>query len=108
MADSPIYISGPMTNMPEHNFPAFNDAAQRLNAAGFDVLNPADGGHGQMSWADYLRRDLRDVLNARGVAVLPGWESSKGARLEVHVAAELGLPVLPVETWLELVEKEAS
>lgn len=107
MADQPLYLSGPMTNIADHNFPAFNAAARLLESAGFDVLNPAAYGEGEMSWADYLRRDLRDVLKARGVAVLPGWESSKGARLEVHVASELGLPVLPVDTWIELTEAVA-
>ena len=30
------------------------------------------------------------------VFVLPGWESSRGAQLEVHVARSLELPVVPV------------
>ncbi|WP_416221710.1 DUF4406 domain-containing protein [Pseudomonas sp. B33.4] len=28
------------------------------------------------------------------VAVLPGWDASRGARLEVHIARELCMPVL--------------
>lgn len=37
-----IYISGPMTGLPEKNFPAFNAEANRLRALGFDVVNPVD------------------------------------------------------------------
>lgn len=28
------------------------------------------------------------------VAVLPGWDTSRGARLEVNIARELGMPVV--------------
>ena len=41
MASKRIYISGPMTGMPEHNFPAFHAAADRLRKAGWSVVNPA-------------------------------------------------------------------
>lgn len=111
MDHSPIYISGPMSNLPAHNFPAFNAAADQLRAAGYDVLNPAAYGEGEMTWADYLRRDLRDVLNAGGVAVLSGWQNSRGACLEVHVADELGVPTMSVDEWIDLadlMEGEAS
>jgi len=37
-----IYISGPMTGLPEHNFPAFHAAAERLRKAGWEVNNPAE------------------------------------------------------------------
>jgi hypothetical protein len=90
-----------MTGIPAHNFPAFNAAEKSLTEAGFEVRNPAANGEGQMSWADYLRHDLRDVLEVDGVAVLPNWSTSKGARLEVHVADELGLPVKTVEHWIK-------
>lgn len=96
-----VYVSGPMTGLPEHNFPAFRTAAAALWAAGFEVLDPSVfGEHVGWSWADYLRRDLPDVLRADVLALLPGWQDSRGARLEVHVARELGTPQLSVETVL--------
>jgi len=36
------YISGPMTGLPEHNFPAFNAAAAYYRERGFEVINPAE------------------------------------------------------------------
>lgn len=95
-----IYVSGPMTGIADHNFPAFNQAAVQLRHAGFEVRNPAENGCGALSWADYIRRDLRDVLDVDGVALLPDWTRSRGARLEVHVARELGLPIAEVSVWL--------
>ena len=37
-----IYISGPMTGHADHNFPAFDAAAERLRAEGHFVINPAE------------------------------------------------------------------
>lgn len=105
-----LYVAGPMTGLPEFNYPAFNTAADRLRDAGFPVLNPAetdpddyphayDGPTPPWKW--WLRQALAMVIQADAIAVLPGWESSKGARLEVHVATELGMPVRSLEEWLD-------
>lgn len=37
-----IYISGPMTGIPNHNRPAFDAAAKRLLEQGHFVINPVD------------------------------------------------------------------
>lgn len=37
-----IYLSGKMTGCPDHNRPAFEDAAKRLREQGHFVINPAD------------------------------------------------------------------
>ena len=93
-----VYISGPMTGYPDFNYPAFNAAETWLTDRGHDVLNPARHPK-QDTWAGYLRLDLADVLTADGIALLPGWEASRGAQLEVHVAHSLGIRVLPIEVW---------
>jgi hypothetical protein len=36
-----LYLSGPMSNLPDLNFPAFHSMAARLRAAGHQVVNPA-------------------------------------------------------------------
>lgn len=96
-----LYIAGPMSGLPDYNRPAFFDAAARLRDFGFTTINPAR--HEQrndLDWGDYMRLGISDVLAAHGLAVLPGWECSRGARLEVEVAHALRLPVLPVDTWI--------
>lgn len=96
-----LYVSGAMTGMPEFNFPAFNRAAEQLRLLGYEVENPADKGIiDGWTWSDYLRYDLKALMDCQGVAMLPGWPGSKGARLEFHVATELGMPCLSVETWV--------
>lgn len=39
-----IYIAGPMTGLPDFNFPAFNDMAAILRGLGYHVENPAEHG----------------------------------------------------------------
>lgn len=101
-----IYVAGPMTGLPDYNYPAFNAAAEQLRAAGYAVLNPVDSEKHNptpgtpQGWDWYMRHALRMVLNVDGLAVLPGWESSKGALLEVDVARALALTVRPLDAWL--------
>lgn len=96
-----IYISGPMTGYPKYNFPAFETAAKRLRLIGLDVVSPHEFGEGGVqSWSDYLRKDLIALLErCDSVATLHGWEKSKGATLEVHVARSLGMRVESVDWW---------
>lgn len=102
------YIAGPMTGYPQFNFPAFHTAAARLRALGFDVISPAEedapevqaeavastdgkldaqgkiAGH---TWGDILSKDVKIVSDlVKGIIFLPGWEKSRGARLEAFVA----------------------
>lgn len=89
-----LYISGPMTGLPDWNFPAFNAKAQELRERGFQVVNPAEDKEPDLEWSDYLRIDLRMLMDCDAIYMLPGWQGSKGARLEHHVACELGFAVL--------------
>ncbi|POB12318.1 DUF4406 domain-containing protein [Sulfobacillus sp. hq2] len=96
-----LYLAGPMTGYPDYNYPAFFAAADALRHAGYTILNPADIGlHPTWTWADYMRVGLDTLTtHAEAVAVLPGWEASRGARLEVRLARRLGLRVHTVFTW---------
>lgn len=100
-----IYVAGPMTGYTDWNFAAFFATADRLRALGHTPINPAEndgttlaeavaGAHASTaSWSDYMRRDIRHISRSDAVCVLPGWQQSKGATLEVDVATRLGLPI---------------
>ena len=90
-----VYIAGPMTGIPEFNYPLFNATAKALRAAGVEVRNPAenDGGSAGESWEFYMRLALRSLLECDEIVLLPGWRDSRGARLEEAVAHELGMRV---------------
>jgi hypothetical protein len=93
-----IYLSGPMTGLPDYNYPAFNKAALELREMDHEVFNPAEAFSGDQSldWRDYMRADVAAIMGCDEVRVLPGWESSVGARLEVAIAISIGLPVKPL------------
>jgi DNA-binding transcriptional regulator YdaS (Cro superfamily) len=91
-----VYISGPMTGKPDLNFPSFNAEAARLRNLGLRVVNPAEIQlPPETSWAGFLRYDIIAMLShCDTVVVLPGWNRSKGAQLEVYLARQLEMRVV--------------
>ena len=98
-----IYIAGPMRGLPNHNREAFNAAARRLAAEGWDAINPADiSSVFGVFLLPFNERLLRAVMDAELAAIphldaiylLRGWEWSEGARAELAVALAHGLMVM--------------
>ena len=90
-----IYISGPMTGMPEMNFPAFHAEAARLTALGYDVVNPAElNPEPENGWHECMRNDLAALLTCDALALMDGWQKSAGAHLEMHVAHRVGMEIV--------------
>lgn len=100
-----LYLAGPMSGYPEHNIPAFREAATRLRCLGFEVVSPAEGEGAEQdgrSWEDWMRRDIKLLADCEAVACLPGWEQSRGATLETNIARDLGMPLLCAVTLEEI------
>lgn len=98
-----LYVAGPMSGLPELNYPAFNEAAEQLRAAGFEVLNPVDvvvPRGATPTWQWFMRRTLKMMLDADAIATLPGWRDSKGASIEVDTADRIGIGEAPVTHWI--------
>lgn len=117
LAPLKCYLAGPMRGYNEFNFPAFHAAAAALRAQGHTVFNPAekdnerhgtDISKGNADGCEKLAAsqhgfDLRMALGddlrwicaeAEAIALLPGWEKSKGATAEHATAVALGLKVI--------------
>lgn len=91
------YISGPMTDLPGLNFPAFNEAARQLRASGWEVINPVDiNPDPTADWLDYIAADLLAMKGCTAICMLPGWEASYGARIERLAAEKLKLEIFDV------------
>ena len=100
-----VYVARPMTGIEDFNYPAFNAVAAHLRAQGYEVENPAD--HGIVAgaqWVDYMAYDLTRLGLCGVIALLPGWDLSQGARLEVMIAEHLGMRVVNTH---DLVTREA-
>jgi hypothetical protein len=88
------YIAGPMSGLPALNFPAFHAEAARLRKLGFDVVNPAEiNADPKAGWETCMRADIAQLVTCVGLALLPGWEGSRGAKLEHHIATALGMRI---------------
>jgi hypothetical protein len=95
-----VYISGPMSGIPENNVPAFIEANKMLSDYGFTVINPVVIGKdigGSPSWEEFMLADLQALCGAEFIYQLPGWEKSYGARIEALWAEKLGIKKIIIE-----------
>lgn len=105
-----VYLSGPMTGLPDLNYPAFTMAAGRMRAHRHEVYNPAEWeekhNNGKfnllLAFQDYCHFIIRE---ADAVVTLPGWENSPGANAEVHLALAIGKAVYTFEHFIEMTEQ---
>jgi nucleoside 2-deoxyribosyltransferase len=108
-----FYLAGPMSGMPDHNYPTFARVQRALQELGFEVISP----HNLNAWAPAalargedeptvrracMRTDLRALLDCDGIFLLDGWERSRGAKIELDLALGLGLEVRLVREILDL------
>ena len=87
-----VYISGPMTGIENDNYPAFFDMAEHLCVLGFEPINPAAQVQ-RITWDQYMRQDIKLLMDADMMVMLPGWELSKGAIIEKNVAESINIPI---------------
>lgn len=102
-----LYLAGPMTGLPENNYPEFNRIADYLRRQGFHVENPAENDLPEnSSWADYMRVAIGQLIKCDVVVQLEGWEKSEGARFETDIALRLKILTIPYASdefvnWLQ-------
>jgi hypothetical protein len=103
-----LYIAGPMTGIEDFNYPEFFRVERELRDRGYDVLNPArinemyNRSTAPRTWRWYMKHSITMVAHADGLATLPGWVSSRGASLEVHLARRLEMPVRAYHDWTDV------
>lgn len=112
-----VYIAGPMSGRINYNYPAFFDAEIKIANLGHEAINPArldssntiqnvskaleesiasiqDNDKNGHTWEYYIRRDLPQLMKADAICVLPGWQDSRGASIEVDIANSVNMPIL--------------
>lgn len=104
-----IYIAGPMSGIPDYNRPAFLTAERLLTSVGYSVWNPARNGLPlDAPWDQHMRTDIAVLMTCGRLALLPGWQRSKGAGIEHDLAVSVGCDIRTVFRWLEAAERSAA
>lgn len=86
------YLAGPMTGLPELNFPAFHSTAAWLRLRGDTVVNPAEiNPDVDADWTECMLEDIKQLSKCDAIYMLNGWTDSYGAQIEYLVAQKLGL-----------------
>lgn len=91
-----------MTGIEEYNYPAFEHAAAELRRNGHEVVSPHELSEQPVGepedaaelWRSCMRKCLAALAGCDAIALLPGWQHSRGASLELFVATQLGLRVI--------------
>jgi hypothetical protein len=113
-----VYISGPITGKKDNNRQAFEKATETILAMGnssrpVGVVDPCVlaqnlrihfhciGIETEPMWEDYMREDIKCLMDCTYVFQLPGWEKSKGATIEHFIARTLGIPCFKTYRGLE-------
>jgi hypothetical protein len=110
-----VILSGPMTGLPNYNIAAFMDAHAELRKLGAgDIFNPAlswmQQGCVEKSHGEWLRASLHELTTRAYagtgnrydvLALLPGWQESNGACMEVSVADAIGIQMVELSELLE-------
>jgi hypothetical protein len=93
-----VYISGPITGLPNLNKDAFYETDRILTQIGYQPINPFDlipeSDQTTKSWEYFMKVDIKYLMDAGLVIMLPGWMNSDGALCEFFTAKLLKIPVI--------------
>lgn len=94
-----IYISGKISGLDQEKAKEkFRVAKGKLQFAfpEAEVIDPMElvPYHPDLTWENYMGKDLEELLSCDAILMLPCWAKSRGARIEYAVAKELGITIM--------------
>lgn len=104
-----LYVIGPVTGRKDRNIDEFQGVAEDLRNAGYGCVIPHQVVPRTKNWEEAIHLSIEELTHCErggfhydGVAMLPGWEQSRGAKIEHDLAVALGIPCKPWREWLEV------
>lgn len=96
-----VYLSGKITGRTKSDYETqFSRAEQFYIGCGFEVVNPCKISdrllkiNPKADYEDFMKEDLNALRGCTHIALLEGWEDSKGAKREKAEAEKIGLEVM--------------
>lgn len=106
-----IYLIGAVTGKPNDNRGTFEAVRSELLRAGYDCDIPHDFIEKGTPWGEAMCISINHLTRYSwwlgyhsdydAVAMLDGWEESKGASLEHDICEAIGMPCKPWKEFLE-------
>lgn len=114
MKTKTAYISGPISGLTNGNYDAFMNAQRKLELDGYIVVNPHEINrdiynkwekiskpdssvelqkHNNKMWCEFMRSDIKHLVDVDCVFLLDNYETSRGCRLEIVIAQKLSIPI---------------
>lgn len=90
-----IYIAGKVTGLPVAEYTQkFAEAAKEVEALGFIAVNPIEVVNDpNATWEGAMRLCIKALADCDGLYALPCTKNSKGATIELTLAANLRMPI---------------
>lgn len=89
-----VYLSGPIKNNPSYRA-LFDIAERNAMLLEHEPVNPVKIGDSleikNPSVSDFMKADIKALLECEGIYMISGWKKSKGACLEKQIAEACGL-----------------
>lgn len=91
-----VYISGPVTSLPYKEAKKnFSIAQQKLEKKGYEVVNPLNIGLPLCdTWTNFMKADIKMLMDCDAIYMLAGWQGSQGAVIELNLAIQLGYKII--------------
>lgn len=90
------YIAGKIGALPpEEVSRLFDQGKMEVDLFGLQPVSPLDLPHTHgRSWSEYMREDIAALLQCSHLYALNNWQNSRGAKIEVQLAKDLGLTII--------------
>ena len=101
-----IYLCGPVTGTEQAEY-FFDKTEKKIKSAAknsgieINTVNPTRSCEPSDDWFKAMKRCVRLMATCDGIALLNGWQRSKGASLELKLAQDLHIPVVYAEPPLD-------
>ena len=90
------YIAGQISGLDSEEYiNNFEKAKQEVVALGYEPISPLDLEHGNSeSWEDYMKLDLKALIDCDYIYMLNNWNNSRGAKIELRIAMDLKIETI--------------